>query len=172
VHRTRRRGLTAFAVLVFALVPLGAAQGGAFAGGNGLIAYTCGVLGTNICEANPDGSGKATLLTGATDPSWSSDETRVAYVDPVNGVSVANANGTGQQALGAGATSTQPTFSFDGQRVAYVKSGDIYSILSNTSGFEQHLTSTAATDADPAYSPDGTMIAFASDAGSGYDIWT
>jgi len=172
VHRTRRRGLTALAVVAFALVPLSAAEGGAFSGNNGLIAYTCGVLGTNICEANADGSGKATLLTGATDPSWSADDTRIAYVDAVNGVSVANADGTGPQALGAGATSTQPTFSPDGQRVAYVKANDLYSILANTGGFEQHLTSSAAIDADPAYSPDGSKIAFASDAGSGYDIWT
>src|SRR5207253_6656437 len=120
VHRTRRRGLTALAVLAFALVPLGAAEGGAFPGDNGLIAYTCGVLGTNICEVHADGSGKATLLTGATDPSWSADNTRIAYVDAVNGVSVATADWTGTPALGAGATSTQPTFSPDGQRVAYV----------------------------------------------------
>ena len=111
-------------------------------------------------------------MTGATDPSWSADDTRIAYVDAVNGVSVANADGTGPQALGAGATSTQPTFSPDGQRVAYVKANDLYSILANTGGFEQHLTSSAAIDADPAYSPDGSKIAFASDAGSGYDIWT
>lgn len=164
-----RRGLVAFGVLAVALVPLGAAQGGAFAGADGAIAYTCG---PNICTANPDGSGKVTLLTGATDPSWSSDEAKIAFVDPVNGVSVANANGSGRQALGAGSGSTQPTFSFDGQRVAYVKAGDIYSILSNTGGFEQHLTTGAANDADPAYSPDGGEIAFASDAGGTYDIWT
>jgi hypothetical protein len=172
VRRSIRRGLTALVVLACALVPLSAAEGGAFPGDNGLIAYTCGVLSTNICEANPDGSGKATLLTGATDPSWSADGAQIAFVDPVNGVSVANANGTGTQALGAGATSTQPTFSPDRQRVAYVKANDIYSILSNTGGFEQHLTSSAAIDADPAYSPDGSKIAFASDSGSGYDIWT
>jgi hypothetical protein len=172
VHHPIRRGLTALVVLASALVVLSAAEGGAFPGDNGLIAYTCGVPGTNICDANPDGSGKATLLTGGTDPSWSPDGTRITYVDPTNGVSVANANGTGRQALGAGAGSTQPTFSTDGQRVAYVKLGDLYSILSNTGGFEQHLTSSAATDADPAYSPGGTKIAFASDAGGGYDIWT
>ena len=34
-----------------------------------------------VFSANPDGSGKATLLTGATDPSWSADATRIAFVD-------------------------------------------------------------------------------------------
>jgi hypothetical protein len=161
----------ALAVLGFALVPLGSAEGGAFPGRNGPIAYTCGALATNVCEANPDGSGKATLLTGATDPSWSADATQIAFVDPSNGVSVANADGTGRRALGAGITSAQPTFSPDGQRVAYAKGGDIYSILSNTAGFEQHLTTGAADDADPAYSPDGSKIAFASNSAGTYDIW-
>jgi hypothetical protein len=171
VRRSIRRGLTALLVLVAALVPLTAAEGGAFQGDNGLIAYTCGVLSTNVCQANPDGSGKSTLLTGAADPSWSADGTQIAFVDASNTISVANANGTGQRALGSGVGSTQPTFSPDGQRVAYVKLGDLYSILSNTAGFEQHLTSSAATDADPAYSPDGTKIAFASNSGGTYDIW-
>jgi hypothetical protein len=160
--------LLTLAALAAALVPLSAAQGGAFDGDNGLIAYTCGA---NICKISPGGA-SSILLTGAADPSWSSDGTKIAFVDSVNGLSVANANGTGKQALGAGAGATQPTFSFDGDRVAYVKGNDIYSILSNTSGFEQHLTATADIDADPAYSPDGSQIAFARNSGSGFDIWT
>jgi hemolysin type calcium-binding protein/WD40 repeat protein len=171
VQRAARWGLTALAALAAALVPLGSAEGGAFPGGNGPIAYTCGVLSTNVCEVNPDGSGKATLLTGATDPSWSADGARIAFVG-ANGVSVANADGTAPQAIGAGITSTQPTFSPDGQRVAYTKGGDIYSILANTGGFEQHLTTGAADDVDPAYSPDGSKIAFASNSAGTYDIWT
>jgi hypothetical protein len=165
---TRRRGLLTLAALAAALVPLSAAEGGAFDGDNGPIAYTCGA---NVCKISTGGT-SSILLTGAADPSWSSDATRIAFVDAVNGLSVANANGTGRQALGAGAGATQPTFSLEGDRVAYVKGGDIYSILSNTSGFEQHLTATADADADPAYSPDGSQIAFARNSGSGYDIWT
>ncbi len=165
---TTKRGLLTLAALVAALVPLSAAQGGAFDGVNGPIAYTCGA---NVCTISLGGT-SSVLLTGAGDPSWSSDGTKIAFVDSVNGLSVANANGTGRQALGAGAGATQPTFSFDGDRVAYVKGGDIYSILSNTSGFEQHLTATTDLDADPAYSPEGSQIAFARNSGSGYDIWT
>ena len=168
VSGTTRRGLLTLAALAAALVPLSAAQGGAFDGDNGPIAYTCGA---NVCKISTGGT-SSILLSGAADPSWSSDATRIAFVDSVNGLSVANANGTGRQALGAGAGATQPTFSFDGDRVAYAKNGDIYSILSNTSGFEQHLTATADVDADPAYSPDGSQIAFARNSGSGYDIWT
>jgi hypothetical protein len=168
VSGTTRRGLLTLAALAAALVPLSAAQGGAFDGDNGPIAYTCGA---NVCTISTGGT-SSILLSGGADPSWSSDATRIAFVDSVNGLSVANANGTGRQALGAGAGAAQPTFSFDGDRVAYAKNGDIYSILSNTSGFEQHLTATADVDADPAYSPDGSQIAFARNSGSGYDIWT
>jgi hemolysin type calcium-binding protein/WD40 repeat protein/predicted actin-binding protein len=169
VKKRLRPVLLPLAALAAAVLPLSAAQAGSFAGDNGPIAYTCG---TDVCRISPDGSGKITLLTGATDPSWSSDESRLAFVDPVNGVSVADPDGTNRHALGAGATSTQPTFSEDGLRVAYAKSGDLWSILSNTTGQELHLTSGTATDADPAYSPDGSRIAFARDSGSGYDIWT
>ncbi len=113
-----------------------------------------------------------TLLTGATDPSWSSDESQIAFVDPANGVSVADADGTNPQGLGAGLTSTQPTFSEDGLRVAYTKAGDLWSSLADTHGQELHLTTGTALDADPAYSPDGSEIAFARSSGAGYDIWT
>jgi Tol biopolymer transport system component len=168
--RTRARwGLVALAALAAALLPLSAAEGGAFSGDNGPIAFTCG---SDVCRINPDGTTRVTLLTGATDPSWSSDETQIAFVDPAGGVSVATAAGAGRAALGAGPTSAQPSFSFSGARVAYVKAGDIYTILANTSGGETNLTSNAAADADPQYSPDGTRIAYAEAGATGYDIWT
>jgi Tol biopolymer transport system component len=164
-----RRGLICVAVVAAALVPLSAAQGGAFAGDNGPIAFTCG---SDICTINPDGSGRTTLLTGATDPSWSSDETQIAFVDAVNGVSVANADGSARAALGAGATSSRPSFSFNGDLVAYAKAGDIFTSLSNTGGGETNVTNTVAVDADPQYSPDGTRVAYAEVGATGYDIWT
>ena len=169
MHHPIRRGLIALAAVAAALVPLSAAHGGAFSGDNGPIAFTCG---SDICKVNPDGSARSTLLTGATDPSWSSDETQIAFVAPATGVGVADANGTSPVSLFAGATSVQPSFSFSGTRVAYAKAGDIYTILANTGGSETRLTTTG-TAADPAYSPDGARIAYAdSTGGSGYDIWT
>jgi Tol biopolymer transport system component len=170
VQRPALRCLIVLGALLGALLPLSAAQGGAFDGDNGPLAYTCGL---NICKVNPDGSGKVTLITAASDPSWSSDETKISFVDTGNGVAVMNADGTGaKQALGAGATSLQPAYSADGTRVAYVKIDDIYSSLASGAGFEQHLTSGAGLDADPSYSPDGSEIAFARGGGAtGYDIW-
>jgi Tol biopolymer transport system component len=169
VTTVARSGLAALAALAALLVPLSAAEGGAFSGDNGSIAFTCG---SDVCKVNPDGTARVTLLTGATDPSWSSDETQIAFVDPGGGVSVATAAGTGRTALGAGVTSAQPTFSFSGARIAYAKAGDIYTILANTSGGETNITSNAAADADPQSSPDGTRIAFEEAGVTGYDIWT
>ena len=152
------------AVLAAALVPLSAAQGGAFSGNNGPLAYTCGA---NVCQINPDGTGRTTLITGGTDPTWSSDATEIAYVGAAD-LFVANADGSGTpQQLGAGATAVQPTFSPDGTRVAFSKAGDLAVINSDGSGFEQPLTSGAANDVEPAYSPDGSKVAYSSNN----DIW-
>lgn len=167
VGRRLRCGLVVPAVLAVALLSLSSAEGGAFSGDNGPIAFTCG---SDICTINPDGTGRATLLTSAADPSWSSDETKIAFVDS-SGVSVANANGTGRAGLGAGATSAQPSFSLDGTHIAYAKAGDIYTILADTSGGDTNITANAAVDADPQYSPDGTTIAYAEAGATGYDIW-
>jgi hypothetical protein len=171
VRHPVRRVLVSLAAVAAALVPLSAAQGGAFSGGNGPIAFTCG---TDICKVNPDGSGRVTLATGATDPSWSSDETQIAFVDAVNGVSVSNADGSGRAALGAGASASQPSFSFSGARVAFARGGDIYTILASTGGSETNVTNNGAVpaDVDPQYSPEGTRIAFAELGVTGYDIWT
>lgn len=166
MHHPVRRGLTALAALAAVLAPL-SAQGGVFSGDNGPIAFTCG---TSICTINADGSGRATLVASGTDPSWSSDETKIAYV--AGGISVANANGSSPVDLGAGATAVQPSFSFSGAKVAFVKAGDVWTIAADTSGGATQLTTTG-TAADPAYSPDGTTIAYSdTTGGTGADIFT
>ena len=161
------RGLISLAAVVAALVLLSAAQGGAFAGGNGEIAFTCG---TSICTINPDGTGRTPILASAIDPSWSGDGTEVAYTS-ASGISVADADGSFPTPLGTGVGATQPTFSFDGNTVAFIKTGDIFTINADSTGNEQPLTSTVATEADPAFSPDGSKIAFASNVNGTYDIW-
>jgi dipeptidyl aminopeptidase/acylaminoacyl peptidase len=170
VQRRILRGLISLAAGTAGLVLLSAAQGGAFSGANGQIAFTCGA---NICTINPDGTGRTSIVSSASDPSFSGDGTEIAYTDAA-GISVADSDGFFPASLASSgaAGGTQPTFSFNGFKVAYVKSGDIYTINSDTTGNDQPLTATAALEADPAYSPDGTQIAYASNIGAGgtYDI--
>jgi Tol biopolymer transport system component len=170
VQRPILRGLIWLAVAMTALVLLSAAQGGAFAGANGAIAFSCG---TSICTINPDGTGRAPIVSTASDPSFSGDGTEIAYTDAA-GISVADSDGFFPASLASSgaAGGTQPTFSFNGFKVAYIKAGDIFTINSDTTGNDQQLTATAALEADPAYSPDGTKIAYASNTGAGgtYDI--
>jgi hypothetical protein len=168
VQRRFLRGLIGVCAAVGALVALTSAQGGAFAGANGPIAYTCGA---NICQANADGSGKFTLIQNASDPSWSQDGTQIAYVANAH-IVVANDDGTSPLQLADTAGATQPSFSFDGFDVAYTEGGDIHTTDSANFGGEDNLTNSTAADADPAYSPDGSTIAYSSNAGGTFDIWT
>jgi hypothetical protein len=177
MRRSLPKGLLALAAVVAGMTVLASAQGGVFPGSNGLVAYTCG-SGLNICTFDPNSLSKTpAFITGASDPSWSSDEDSIAYISTVGGLTVADSDGTFPFALGATATSKQPTFSLDGNSVAYVLTGlGIYMINSDGTGNEQPIAmdvGPTTTDVDPAYSPDGSKIAFArNDGATGYDIWT
>jgi Ca2+-binding RTX toxin-like protein len=138
------------------------AEAGTFQGDNGPIAYTCG---GNVCVVNPDGSNAHTLISGATDPSYSPGE----LFDPVityvtsTGIGVADDDGTFPAVLATnGATAaSQPTTSFNGNDVAYANNGDIFAIETDTTGSPRNLSSAfGTTDSDPAYSPGGTQLAY------------
>ena len=110
-----------------------------------------------------DGSGKRRLAENATDPSWSSDGTRLAYVSeqlPVIQIRLINVDGTGDVPLTT-RQSFQPAWSPDGSRIAFVTLGDKQMFLVNPDGTgEVGLTPAGTEDDSPTWSPDGRKIAF------------
>ena len=142
-----------------ALALLTAAQGGTFPGANGVIAFTCGA---NICTINPDGTGRATLITGASDPSWSGDGTQ----SPTR-TSGRRDLGRGERRLVPGVArgrwaATQPTSRSTGTRRLHQDRRHLHDQLGHDrkrGGSHEFV----AAEADPAYSPDGSKIAFARD---------
>src|SRR5690242_16382711 len=112
--------LVGAAVLV--LGRAGPAHGGAFAGGNGKLAWSSG--GT-IVVANADGS-SASSPTSGVHPSWNGEGTQIAFDDGTN-VKVLTVGSS--SVSGAIATGTDPSFSPDGSTIAYVDgSGNIESV--------------------------------------------
>lgn len=156
-----RRSLALLAAACGSLCLLGPAEG-AFPGTNGLIAYTCN--SNQVCKANPDGSGAATLISSGGDPAWSPNGQKLAYVSGGN-IYTANADGTNQLVFANGAT--QPTWSSDNTTVAFVRNDGIYS---KGSGGEQRLTT--GTDSSPAFSPtNGQQLVYVSFVSGHYHLF-
>src|SRR3954453_908130 len=159
-----RRLIVFLAAAAAGLGLLSAAQGGAFPGTNGLIAYNCN--STSICRANPDGTNAAVLISTGSDPSWSANGAKLAFVQSGD-VYTANADGTSQTLFESGAA--QPTYSSDNATIAYVKTDGIWS-KSSAGGSAVHLV-TGTTVGDPAFSPNGQKLAYSSYDGTHYHIY-
>ena len=151
-ERSRRRRLVTAvaAVLLLVLVPLGGgALGATSSGANGDIAF---VRSGNIYLVSNPGS---PLVTGAVDPSWSPDGTKLAFslggaIETCTVVTCTPA------ALGS-ITGTEPAWSPDGTKIAYVNAGNIHIVT-----FPGAVDSTLIAGTDPSWSPDGTKLAFTS----------
>jgi hypothetical protein len=148
---------------VLALGRSGAAHG-AFAGGDGKLAWSSG--GT-IVVAAADGSSPSSPTSGF-HPSWNGEGTQIAF-DDGSSVKVLTV-GTGSVS-GAIATGTDPSFSPDGSTIVYVDAGSIESVPA-AGGSSTNLSNSSAVDSAPAFSPDGTKIAFArKPSGGTSSIW-
>lgn len=138
--------------------------------------------GYRIYVMNPDGSDahRVGKKTGAFEPAWSPDGTRIAYMlnrdeGPEGGLYVMNADGSGNTQLACcsdGGLSWSP----DGAAIAYRAlpgSGMPAGIAIWRQSGLQSLTDEVAYDAWPTWSPDGTRIAYLA-AGYGiheFDLW-
>ena len=161
-----RLGAALTAVGVLLVLPAAGAEA-AFPGTNGLIAFE---RGSDIYTVTTDGTptvSSSALVTGASDPAWSPDGTKLAFSQG-GSIKVLTIGGTTTAALDTG---TSPTWSPDGTLLAYEKSSDIW-VISATGGTGRMLAdSGAASDDDPAWSPDDDLIAFTRTTGSNADIY-
>ncbi len=112
------------------------------------------------------------LTSGAGEPAWSRDGSRIAFVAEGH-VHVVNADGSHLvQVTSGGGRDSWPSWSPDGSTIIYANSGrhgddnsefsdtqEIWSTPSN-GGTATRLTHNSVPDDMPAYSPDGSEIAF------------
>jgi len=134
---------------------------------------TYDVSGTQVFEANPDGTGMTRLVPGGYEASWSSAG-KLAYsasVEPSNSeIFVANADGSGAHNVtnAPGYDDDSAVWSPDGTKIAFVRffgdAGEIFVMNADGSG-QTDLTNDPANDNDPTWSPDGSKIAFTTNRG-------
>jgi len=148
--RRRRLGAVVAGLLLLVLVPLGGgALGATSSGANGDIAFVRS--GNLFLVSNPG----TPLVTGATDPSWSPDGTKLAF-SLGGAIETCTVSTCTPAALGS-VTGTEPAWSPDGTKIAYVNSGNIHIVT-----FPGAVDSTLVAGTDPSWSPDGAKLAFTS----------
>lgn len=163
----------------------GPADGAAFPGADGRIAYASNQSGNwDIYTMNADGSDQRRLTTDPandTQPSFSADGTKIAFASDRAGnydVYTMNADGSGVVRLTTDpGVDTQPTFSPSGAQIAFIGKhgaswyGDVY--LMNADGTDQvRLISQGGIEDGPTFSADGLRIAFGRTEGGHKHIFT
>ena len=153
------------AVACVALLGSPRASSGAFAGGDGKLAWSSG---GSLEVGNADGS-SASSPAGGFHPSWNGEGTEVAFDDGTSVKVLTVGSGSVSAAI---ATGTDPSFSPDGATIAYVDAGGNIESVPAGGGSSANLSNTSASDSAPAFSPDGSKIAFArKPSGGTSSIW-
>src|SRR5581483_9668331 len=195
-------GLIAAGAALVACAGALAAGGGpapAFAGKNGLIAFTS-TESRRVSTVKPDGTGLTTLPKASDclqyqdfSQAWSPDGRRLTFVETCGAgeqIGIENADGSGLRALttdggtpcpgcpGTLADNAAPSWSPDGawivfQREVRAEGGKyhIYRIRPDGTDLEQ-ITHTTGNEYGPDWSPSGRRIAFTSDADGVRHVYT
>jgi TolB protein len=122
---------------------------------------------TTIFTVNPDGTGLAQLISGAEQPAWSPNHTKIAFRYYAGGVGIAviNADGTGLKTLTLSKDDQDPRFSPDGLKIVFARrsSNGTYDLwIMNADGTGQTpitLTNTYS-EISPDFSPDGKNLVY------------
>jgi Tol biopolymer transport system component len=129
-----------------------------------LIAFTTSSSGsqTMLGLMNADGTGRVTLLPGASNPDLSPDNSTLLFQSGISLWTYNRLTQTSQQ-LTFGTIDSRPRYSPDGSKIVFERISDsafqIYVMNSDGTG-QTRLSKNEGWDAAPAWSPDGTKILF------------
>lgn len=137
----------------------------------------------DVYVMNANGSGVVNLTNHQADDheaAWSPDGTRIAFISDRDGagrIYVMNADGSSVARLTKdGISDHWPSWSPDGTRIAYHKfltnSNPELMVIGADGEGQRKLTMHPFEDFYADWSPDGSRIAWASNRGSGFEIWT
>lgn len=156
--------VVAAAAVAVLLLPFGGARA-AFTGYDGAPIEVAFDDGSAVHSTGPG----TVSISGATDPAWSPDGTKLAFV---KGGAVHVANPDGSSEVGTAVPGSKPAWSPDGTKIAYVGTDHDIHVKDVTGSAGTDITNSVADDEDPAWSPDGTQIAFAREPSGGtFSIW-
>src|SRR4051794_22944535 len=126
--------------------------------------------GSNIfVGAQPLGGGQWqsdqwTHSAGNTEPSWSSDGTKIAFTSARDGNGELYAKGAFSSSpeiriTNTAANESEPAWSPTGQKLVFSRGGDIWTMNADGTGVVR-LPTDPEVETEPAWSPDGSRIAF------------